>query len=83
MARDQRQQRPAIECDVRADVEELEHGGDQVLVQRDARDALASGQLAGQADDQRHVQRVFVEAVMVVPAFVFVQGLAVIAVDDD
>ena len=83
MARNQRQQRLAVKCDVRANVEQLEHGGHQVLVQRGARDALTRGQLVGQTDDQRHVQCVFIHAVMVVPALVLVQGLAVVAVDDD
>ena len=52
-------------------------------MQGSALDPLPGGDLAGQADDQRHVERVFVYAVVIVPALVLVESFAVVAVDDD
>ena len=76
-----RQQAAAVELQPRVDAQQVEHGGRHVPGLHPRIDPRPGGQLAGRADDQRHHQIRVVQAVMVVPALMLVQGLAVIGGD--
>ena len=46
-------------------------------------DALAGRQLGRIADDERNIQHIVIDAVMVEPAFMVIKRFAMVAVDDD
>ena len=63
------------------DPSQIEQRGHEVFVLVVALDAFAGRHFARVADDQRHMQHVVIHAVMVEAALVFVERLAVVAVE--
>ena len=82
LARDEGQHTVAIEGALGLDPCQLQNGRHQVLVLGVARDPLARRDTARVADDQRHVEGGVVDSVVVEPALMVVEGLAMVAVED-
>ena len=74
----QRHQAAAVELQPRIDAQQIQHRRRHVLGLHPGVDPRAGRHLPGSADDQRHHQVGVVQAVVVVPALVLVQGLAMI-----
>ena len=78
---DHGQQGAPVEVDAGVDTGQVEQSGHEVLVLVEAGDAAPGRQLGRVAQQQRHVQDVVIDAVVIEPALVIVKGLAVVAVD--
>ena len=68
---------------IRRNIGQFKQSRQQVFVLIVAFDALAGRQLGRIADDERDIQHIVIDAVMVEPAFMVIKRFAMVAVDDD